>query len=202
MAFLFNKFQEAVKTLAKSPTFARDPRQLQFEADINRLFLYTSYNRLGRDAEEADAEEIIEMASKASLADQQKLVQENIHAQIKSFSMSMDEILLPDSKRIGEAHELPPQPTAAPRRSGLGFAVGRHDQPTDHPGTSTNEIETDSLVHIGKRNLQLGSKVWEMGWSPSRVGEGRGVEGKISWGYSKRQESAFASERHHYLPKR
>ncbi|KAK4591129.1 hypothetical protein RGQ29_021356 [Quercus rubra] len=133
MAFLFNKFQEAVKTLAKSPTFARDPRQLQFEADINRLFLYTSYNRLGRDAEEADAEEIIEMASKASLADQQKLVQENIHAQIKSFSTSMDEILLPDSKRIGEAHELPPQPTAAPRRSGLGFAVGRHDQPTDRP---------------------------------------------------------------------
>ncbi|XP_075663581.1 uncharacterized protein LOC142633244 isoform X2 [Castanea sativa] len=149
MAFLFNKFQEAVKTLAKSPTFARDPRQLQFESDINRLFLYTSYNRLGRDAEEADAEEIIEMASKASLADQQKLVQENIHAQIKSFSMSMDEILLPDSKRIGEAHELPPQPTAAPRRSGLGFAVGRHDQPTDHPGTSTNEIETDSLVQYG-----------------------------------------------------
>ncbi|XP_075666293.1 uncharacterized protein LOC142636098 isoform X3 [Castanea sativa] len=134
MAFLFNKFQEAVKTLAKSPTFARDPRQLQFEADINRLFLYTSYNRLGRDAEEADAEEIIEMASKAFLADQQKLVQENIHAQIKSFSMSIYEILLPDSKRIGEAYELPPQPTAAPRRSGLGFAVGRHDQPTDHPG--------------------------------------------------------------------
>ncbi|XP_075666291.1 uncharacterized protein LOC142636098 isoform X2 [Castanea sativa] len=148
MAFLFNKFQEAVKTLAKSPTFARDPRQLQFEADINRLFLYTSYNRLGRDAEEADAEEIIEMASKAFLADQQKLVQENIHAQIKSFSMSIYEILLPDSKRIGEAYELPPQPTAAPRRSGLGFAVGRHDQPTDHPGTSTNEIETDSLVHF------------------------------------------------------
>ncbi|XP_075667822.1 uncharacterized protein LOC142637430 isoform X1 [Castanea sativa] len=134
MAFLFNKFQEVVKTLAKSPTFARDPRQLQFEADINRLFLYTSYNRLGRDAGEADAEEIIEMASKASLANQQKLVQENIHAQIKSFSMYMDEILLPNSKRIGEAHELPPQPTAAPCQSGLGFAVGRHDQPTERPG--------------------------------------------------------------------
>ena len=73
------------------------------------------------------------MASKASLADQQKQVQENIHAQIKSFSMSMDEILLPDTKRIGEAHELPPQPTA-PRRSGLGFAVGRNAQPTNHPG--------------------------------------------------------------------
>ena len=52
------------------------------------------------------------MASKASLADQQ--VQENVHAQIKIFSMSMDEILIPDTKRIGDAHELPPQPTAAP----------------------------------------------------------------------------------------
>lgn len=32
---------QAVRTLAKSPTFARDPRHLQFEADVNRLFLYT-----------------------------------------------------------------------------------------------------------------------------------------------------------------
>ena len=88
------------------------------------------------------------MASKASLADQQKLVQENIHAQIKSFSMSMDEILLPDSKRIGEAHELPPQPTAAPRRSGIGFAVGRHDQPTGRPGKVLFAIQkTFPMLH-------------------------------------------------------
>ncbi|KAF2289365.1 hypothetical protein GH714_035418 [Hevea brasiliensis] len=105
MAFLFNKFLEAVKVLAKSPTFARDPRQLQFEADINRLFLYTSYNRLGRKVEEADAEEIIEMASKASVADQQKLVQENIHSQIENFCTAMDEILLPDMKRKNEPGE-------------------------------------------------------------------------------------------------
>ncbi|KAF3960925.1 hypothetical protein CMV_014410 [Castanea mollissima] len=64
------------------------------------------------------------MASKASLADQQSQVQENIHAQIKSFAMSMDEILIPDNKRIGDAHELPAQPTAASRWNG---------QPTDHP---------------------------------------------------------------------
>lgn len=32
---------QAVKSLAKSPLFARDPRHLQFEADINRLLLYT-----------------------------------------------------------------------------------------------------------------------------------------------------------------
>ena len=72
------------------------------------------------------------MASKASLADQQ--VQENVHAQIKIFSMSMDEILIPNTKRIGDAHELPPQPTATPCWSDLGFAVGKNGQPTDCPG--------------------------------------------------------------------
>ena len=72
------------------------------------------------------------MASKASLANQQ--VQENVHAQIKTFSMSMDEILIPDTKRIGDAHELPPQPIAAPPWSGLGFAIDRNGQPTDHLG--------------------------------------------------------------------
>ena len=48
------------------------------------------------------------MASKASLADQQSQVQENVHAQVKIFVMSMDEILIPNTKRIGDAHELPP----------------------------------------------------------------------------------------------
>ena len=48
------------------------------------------------------------MASKASLADQKSQVQGNVYAQIKSFSMSMDEILIPNTKRIGDAHELPP----------------------------------------------------------------------------------------------
>ncbi|KAG2701810.1 hypothetical protein I3843_06G056600 [Carya illinoinensis] len=112
--------------------FAKDPRQLQFEADINRLFLYTSYNRLGRNADKVDAEEIIDMANKASVSDQQKQVQENIHSQIKSFCMSMDEILLPNNKKIDEALELPPQSAAAPRRSGLSFAVGKDDQPNYH----------------------------------------------------------------------
>ena len=71
-------------------------------------------NRLGRDAKEAKAEEFNEMACKASLADQQIQVQENNHAQIKSFSMCIDEILLIYTERMGEAQELPPQPIAAP----------------------------------------------------------------------------------------
>ncbi|KAJ9184854.1 hypothetical protein P3X46_004540 [Hevea brasiliensis] len=133
MAFLFNKFQEAVKVLAKSPTFARDPRQLQFEADINRLFLYTCYNRLERNVEEADAEEIIEMASKASVADQEKQVQENIHSQIENFCTAMDEILLPDMNKKSEPGEPLGQSDTASCHSGLSLAVGKSDQPTVRP---------------------------------------------------------------------
>ncbi|KAK6241548.1 hypothetical protein SCA6_006937 [Theobroma cacao] len=128
MAFLFNKFQDAVRALAKSPTFARDPRKLQFEADINRLFMYTSFNRLGKNADEADAEEIIDMASKASVADQQKQVQENVHFQVQNFCTAMDEILLPD---ISEPQKS--QSDATPSRSGLSFAVGRNGPPSKHP---------------------------------------------------------------------
>ena len=48
--------------------------------------------------------------------------------------MCIDEILLPYTKRIGEAQEPSPQPIAAPCQSGLDFAVGRNGQPTDRPG--------------------------------------------------------------------
>ncbi|XP_052204941.1 uncharacterized protein LOC127809846 isoform X2 [Diospyros lotus] len=132
MAFLFQKFQEAVKTLAKSPTFARDPRKLQFEADINRLFLYTSYTRLGREADETDVEEIIDMASKASIVDQQKQVQENIHSQIRTFCTWMDEILL-DSKSTNGTSESISQKNTVISRSGLSLAVGRMSSPTKNP---------------------------------------------------------------------
>ncbi|KAI0528726.1 hypothetical protein KFK09_001268 [Dendrobium nobile] len=124
MAFLFRKFQEVANTLAKNPKFARDPRHLQFEADINRLFLYTSFNRLGRNADEKDAEEIIEMASKASVTDQQRQVQENIQYQIKNICNQMDDILQLD------ANNIPDKPNSAlghqngPKRSGLSFAIG------------------------------------------------------------------------------
>ena len=131
---------QGVGVLAKSTTFAKNPRQLQYEADINKLFMFTrfvfvcnefvfhgvskresllsislaggyvtygdsvccSYNRLGRDAEEADAEEIIEMDGKATLSEQQKQVQENIHYQLENFCASMDEILLPHNDKTQE----------------------------------------------------------------------------------------------------
>ncbi|AED93132.1 C5orf35 [Arabidopsis thaliana] len=125
MATLFNKFQQAVGVLAKSTTFAKNPRQLQFEADVNKLFMYTSYNRLGREAEETDAEEIIEMAGKATLSEQQKQVQENIHYQVEKFCSLMDGILLPDVRRNESGSQsTSPRP---PRRSGLTFAIGSNN---------------------------------------------------------------------------
>ncbi|XP_022727228.1 uncharacterized protein LOC111283091 isoform X2 [Durio zibethinus] len=90
--------------------------------------MYTSFNRLGKNADEADAEEIIDMASNASFADQQKLVQENIHYQIKSFCTAMDKILLPDTNEPQES-----QSHATPSRSGLNFAVGGNGPTIDRP---------------------------------------------------------------------
>nr|POE52596.1 receptor-like protein 12 [Quercus suber] len=45
-----------------------------------------------------------------------------------------DEILLPYTKRINEAQELPQEPRVAPCQSGLDFAVGMDGQPTNRPG--------------------------------------------------------------------
>ena len=88
---------------------------------------------MGKNAEEADVEEIIDMASKASFSDQEKLVQDNIHSQIKSFCMSMDEILI-DIGKINEPNESVQQSNATSRRSGLSFAIGTNSSPTSHPG--------------------------------------------------------------------
>ncbi|TQD90409.1 hypothetical protein C1H46_024046 [Malus baccata] len=99
--------------------FNRNPRQLR-------------YNRLGRDEDEADVDKIIDMANKASIADQQIQVQENIHLQIKNFCVSMDEVLLPNVKKINEGTESPKQSNAATRRSAFSFAIGRSGPPVKH----------------------------------------------------------------------
>lgn len=71
------------------------------------------------------------MASKASLDEQQKQVQDNIHAQISTICTHMDEILLPDAKMPNTVNSSPER-NSAPRRSGLGLAVGR--TLPDNPG--------------------------------------------------------------------
>ncbi|KAG8646631.1 hypothetical protein MANES_09G017800v8 [Manihot esculenta] len=65
------------------------------------------------------------MASKASVADQQKQVQENIHYQIGNFCTAMDEILNPDTNKRNEPGEPLGQSDTAPCQSGLSLAVGK-----------------------------------------------------------------------------
>ncbi|CAI0443994.1 unnamed protein product [Linum tenue] len=184
MAFLFNKFQEAVKVLAKSPTFAKDPRKMQFEADINRLFLYTCYNRLGRTAEEADVDEVIEMANKASVDDQQKQVQENIHSQTRNFSTAMDSILLSgpiegDEAGGGSSKDV----DAAPRRSGLSFAVGQRGPSSKHPA-----IPKTKPLSLAEVSLRLKESIgYALDLKPSQIpheaaGTGLFVNGEVDVG--------------------
>ncbi|KAK7308369.1 hypothetical protein VNO77_41972 [Canavalia gladiata] len=179
MAFMFQKFQEAVKTLAKRPTLSRDPRQLQFEADIHRLFLYLSYNHLGKSANEADAEEIIEMASKASIADQQMQVQENVHSQIKIFCAFMDEILLSNENTVN-GNQLA---STVPRRSGLSFAVGRSDPAHDNPAAPQTRLL--SQVEVSQKlKDQLG---YTLDVKPSQIphkdaGQGLFLDGTVDIG--------------------
>ncbi|XP_015952668.1 uncharacterized protein LOC107477200 isoform X1 [Arachis duranensis] len=183
MAFLFHKFQEAVKTLAKSPTFARDPRKLQFDADINRLFLYTSYNLLGKNAEEADAEEIIEMADKASVEVQQMQVQENVHFQIKSFSTSMDKILLRNEMGVNDPLELSRQENALPHCDRHSVSLGSKDPPTDN--LAVPRQRSLSLAEVSKRlKDQIG---YQLNVKPSQIshkdaGQGLFLDGAVDVG--------------------
>lgn len=89
---------------------------------------------MGKNADEADAEEIIEIANKASFADQQMQVKENVHSQIKAFCTYMDEMLLPNEKRVNDPMELSQQENSSPHHSGLNSAKGRCDPPNNIPG--------------------------------------------------------------------
>nr|XP_029119728.1 uncharacterized protein LOC105042765 isoform X2 [Elaeis guineensis] len=118
------------------------------------IYFECSYNRLGKDADEKDADEIIDMASKASVADQQKQVQENIHLQIKNICRSMDDILIGDLKSISNSQN-------GSRWSGLSFATGREAASTKQSeryvsslnNTSTHRHKLLSL-HNNQPNYQ------------------------------------------------
>ncbi|KAL1828946.1 hypothetical protein DCAR_0208224 [Daucus carota subsp. sativus] len=183
MASLFQKFQKAVGSLAKSPTFAKDPRHLQFEADINRLFLYTSYNRVGKDAGDADIEEIIDIASKASLADQQEQVQENIYSQIKTFCALMDDILHPSCKSTEEPLNSPTEKAAGPRRSGLSLAVGSNSSMKVSPGVP--KTKPLKLSEVSQRIKDLNSYTLELKASQvphKEAGQGLFINGEANVG--------------------
>lgn len=60
------------------------------------------------------------MAGKASFADQQMLVQENVHSQIKAFCTRMNESLLPNEKVVNDHLELSQQANNSPHHSAKG----------------------------------------------------------------------------------
>ncbi|XP_065852207.1 uncharacterized protein [Euphorbia lathyris] len=101
------------------------------------------------------------MSSKASVADQQKLVQENVHYQIENFCRSMDDILLSDVKKFepGDA------PAAAPRPSGLSFAVGKSGSPSSVPAIP----ETRPLKSVEVSNRLKDSIGFSLDLKPSQI---------------------------------
>lgn len=74
------------------------------------------------------------MAGKASLADQQKQVQENVHSQITNFCKHMDYILQPDLTGKDKQGTSSSENNSSPRRSGLSFATSRTAPLKDHRG--------------------------------------------------------------------
>lgn len=74
------------------------------------------------------------MANKASLADQQKQVHENVHSQVSNFCRYMDDILLLDQKVKYNQAKSPMTPNSSPRSSGLGLAVGGNPLAKDQTG--------------------------------------------------------------------
>jgi pyrroloquinoline quinone (PQQ) biosynthesis protein C len=89
---------------------------------LSFFYCVLSYYRLGENADEKDAEEIIDLASKASVADQEKQVQDNVHYQLSDMCQTMDSILRPDV--INDPSNDPSEAQSHSRRSGLSFAVG------------------------------------------------------------------------------
>ena len=100
-----------------------------------------SYFRLGQEADEKDAEEIIEMATKASVSDQQKQVQDNVHDQIKILCGAMDEVLIPDSNDVDVVNHSSPLPDSSSHRSGLSFAVGGASRSSNQPGMRSTKLK-------------------------------------------------------------
>ncbi|OIW01876.1 hypothetical protein TanjilG_31058 [Lupinus angustifolius] len=141
------------------------------------------YNRLGKSADEADVEEIIEGSSKTSATDQQIQVQENVHSQIKTFCTFMDEILLPSEKTVTDPFESSQQANTLPRRSGLSFAVGRSVSPTNDSAVPQTKPLSQAEVSQ-KLKDQLG---YTLSVKPSQIphkdaGQGLFVDGAVDVG--------------------
>ena len=104
------------------------------------------------------------MASKASLTNQQKQVQENIHSQIETFCTTMDDIVLPNLQSTEKAHEPIEEKNITSRRSGLSLAVGRSSPLNEHLGKEQGPMRLKYLrnVQILSYQLHVTDKMYDM----------------------------------------
>ncbi|KAJ9184849.1 hypothetical protein P3X46_004535 [Hevea brasiliensis] len=190
LVFLFNSII-SFRQGSRLRTFLRDPSQflwvflplLAYISIISSFLHLGFYNRLGRNVEEADAEEIIEMASKASVADQEKQVQEKIHSQIENFCTAMDEILLPDMNKKSEPGEPLGQSDTASCHGGLSLAVGKSGQPTVRPAMSETRPLKSAEVSWRLKDIigyTLGRKASQI--PHKEAGQGLFVDGEADVG--------------------
>eukprot|EP00252_Welwitschia_mirabilis_P024972 TRINITY_DN7638_c0_g1_i1.p1 TRINITY_DN7638_c0_g1~~TRINITY_DN7638_c0_g1_i1.p1 ORF type:complete len:419 (-),score=89.61 TRINITY_DN7638_c0_g1_i1:85-1341(-) len=126
MAAWVDKMRKLWQSLARKGIVERDPRQVQLEADIDKLFLATSHNHLNNTTFKKDADEIHDPAMDKSFTDKLNGVQGNVHAQIKDICQAMDDILLvkQDKQDVVLNTELKSSKEKNKHRSGLSFAVG------------------------------------------------------------------------------
>eukprot|EP00250_Pteridium_aquilinum_P029942 c40373_g1_i1 orf=252-1442(-) len=114
-----------------------DRRKMQLEIDMHRLFLLTSYHRRGAGSLDA----ITELGNSLSIEEQQRAVQDNVHAQVTHIGEALDDILMVEPRRKSQA----PEPTKS-RPSGLSFAVGSQAPKVEDPET---------LVPVKTRHLKF-----------------------------------------------
>lgn len=103
-----------------------DRRKMQFEIDMHRLFLLTSYQRQGSES----LDKLSELGNKLSLEEHQRVVQQNVHEQITHIGEALDDILLAEPCRKMLAQEVPKR-----RPSGLSFAIGPQAPKVEDPET-------------------------------------------------------------------
>lgn len=145
-----------------------DRRKMQFEIDMHRLFLLTSYHRKG--AQSLDA--VTELGDKLSIEEQQRAVHENVHMQITHIAEALDDILMVNPRRKTPAPE-----AAKSRPSGLSFAVGSQAPKVEDPETLV-PVETRPLKFAEVSAALKNSIGYTLELKPSQIdheGAGRGV---------------------------
>ncbi|CAM6115205.1 unnamed protein product [Calypogeia fissa] len=149
-------------------------RQLQHEIDTHRLFLLTSFNKLGASGGEEIAEEIQCIADSTPFSAQQVEVQNNVHKQIAAVADILDSVLLKTPRKSDVQSKK--------WQSGLGFAVGGIT-----PQPRLEAVETHPLSKFEVSEILQERLGFTLECKPSRIqheeaGEGLFLRGRAEPG--------------------